>query len=68
MEKLKSLIEVRKLIALGITTMFIVLAFMGQIDGKLIEYVVVAVISYYFAKSTALDIPKSTNKLTDSNK
>ena len=37
--------------------MFIILAFMGRIDAKLVEYVVISVISFYFAKSTALDVP-----------
>ena len=56
-KKVSALIEVRKLIALSITAMFIVLSLRGQIDNKLIEYVIVAVITYYFAKSTALDQP-----------
>lgn len=57
MDKLKKLIEVRKLIALSITLMFIILSFIGRTDAKLVEYVVIAVISFYFAKSTALDKP-----------
>lgn len=56
--KLVSLLEVRKLISLGIAIMFIFLACVGRIDAKLIEYVVISVISFYFAKSTALDVPK----------
>lgn len=55
--KLLGLLEVRKLIALAVTAMFIVLAFMGVIDPKLVEYIVTTVIAFYFAKSTALDTP-----------
>jgi hypothetical protein len=60
-EKLVSLLEVRKLISLGITGLFIVLALKGRIDTKLIEYVVTTVIAFYFAKSTALDQPQITS-------
>lgn len=56
--KLAKLIEVRKLISLSITATFILLAVLGRVDAKLIEYVVISVISYYFAKSTALDTAK----------
>lgn len=56
-ETLISLLEVRKLISLGITALFISLALMGKIDPKLIEYVTTTVIAFYFAKSTALDVP-----------
>lgn len=59
-QKLKALLEVRKLISLGITILFIVLALQGRIDPKLIEYVVTTVIAFYFAKSTALDTPENT--------
>jgi len=55
--KLSQLIEVRKIIALAIVCVFIVLAVTGRLDEKLIEYVIVSVITYYFAKSTALDQP-----------
>jgi len=55
--KLSQLIEVRKIIALAIVCVFIVLAVTGSLDEKLIEYVIVSVITYYFAKSTALDQP-----------
>lgn len=61
MDKLRQLLEVRKIIALSITLLFIILAVMGKIESKLIEYVVVSVISFYFAKSTALDTPNSIN-------
>lgn len=58
LRKLEALIEVRKIIALLTTGLFIFLAVMQEIDAKLIEYVVVSVIAYYFGKSTALDRPK----------
>ncbi|GAB6153746.1 hypothetical protein JCM17380_24960 [Desulfosporosinus burensis] len=61
MKKLMNLIEVRKIIALAITALFIALALMGRIDMKLVEYVVTTVIAFYFAKSTALDTPKQEN-------
>jgi hypothetical protein len=53
-EKLQSLIGVRKIIALSITLLFIILAIMGKVDSKLVEYTVTSVISFYFGKSTAL--------------
>lgn len=58
-QRLSKLIEVRKLIALSITALFIALALMGKIDMKLVEYVVTTVIAFYFAKSTALDAPNN---------
>lgn len=58
-QQLKTLIEVRKLISLGITVLFMTLALQGKIDNKLVEYVVTTVIAFYFAKSTALDTPNS---------
>lgn len=51
------LLEVRKMISLGIAGLFMALALMGRVDPKLVEYVVISVISFYFAKSTALDSP-----------
>lgn len=67
--KLADLIEVRKLISIAITVLFIVLAVMGRIDTKLVEYVVTTVIAFYFAKSTALDSPstKNTDSTVNSN-
>ncbi|MFT8313238.1 MAG: hypothetical protein ABF633_03170 [Clostridium sp.] len=55
LKKITNLIEVRKLMALGITGLFILLAVLGKIDTKLVEYVVTSVIAFYFAKSTALE-------------
>ncbi|HIE5758964.1 TPA: hypothetical protein ACXNW8_001298 [Clostridium botulinum] len=53
--------EVRKLIALSVTGLFIALALLGKMDTKLVEYVVTTVIAFYFAKSTALDSPNTEN-------
>lgn len=61
-KKVSALIEVRKIIALVVTWLFIYLAVKGRINSEFIEYVIVSVISYYFAKSTALDIPKKEEK------
>lgn len=54
LEKLQSLIGVRKIIALTITLLFVILAIMGKVDSKLVEYTVTSVIAFYFGKSTAL--------------
>lgn len=59
-QKLTNLIEVRKIIALLISVLFVVLAFLGKIDSKLVEYVITTIIAFYFAKSTALDKPDNT--------
>lgn len=53
--------EVRKIIALSVTGLFIALALFGKMDTKLVEYVVTTVIAFYFAKSTALDSPNTEN-------
>lgn len=69
MNSLLSLIEVRKLISLSVTALFIALALMDRIDMKLVEYVVTTVIAFYFAKSTALDTPTQpvTSVQTENN-
>lgn len=58
LRKLEALIEVRKIIALLVAGLFVFLSVAGQVDPKLIEYVIVSVIAYYFGKSTALDKPR----------
>ena len=63
-EKLQSLIGVRKIIALAITLLFIILAIMGKVDSKLVEYTVTSVISFYFGKSTALGGVKTGQAVT----
>lgn len=57
-EKLIQLIEVRKIIAFLITGVFVVLSLSGKLDVEFIKNVVLMVIAFYFAKSTALDKPK----------
>jgi len=54
-EKLAKLIEVRKIIALLITLLFVALCLIGVINGDKAFEVVLMVIAFYFGKSTALD-------------
>ncbi|HID0815690.1 hypothetical protein [Clostridium botulinum] len=61
LKRIQALMEVRKLIALSVTGLFIALALLGKMDTKLVEYVVTTVIAFYFAKSTALDSPNTEN-------
>lgn len=51
-EKLASLIEVRKLIALFSVLLFIILAIMGKLQVDFIQTVIITVISFYFGKTT----------------
>lgn len=51
-EKLASLIEVRKLIALSSVLLFIILAIMGKLQVDFIQTVIITVISFYFGKTT----------------
>ena len=53
--KLAALIEVRKIIAFVAMAVFVVLALKGDLQPEFIENVVLMVIAFYFAKSTALD-------------
>lgn len=57
-EKLTSLLEVRKIIALLVTILFVVLSVTGAISSDKAFEVVLMVIAFYFAKSTALDKPQ----------
>jgi len=61
-EKLISLLEVRRIISLLVTFLFIALAFMGKLDGEFIQNIVMLVIAFYFAKQTALDKPDNDDK------
>ena len=54
-EKLISLLEVRKIIAILITILFFILCMMGEIGPDKAFEVVLMVIAFYFGKSTALD-------------
>ncbi|NYV68115.1 hypothetical protein HYI36_22825 [Bacillus sp. Gen3] len=51
-EKLASLIEVRKLIALSSVLLFIILAIIGKLQVDFIQTVIITVISFYFGKTT----------------
>ena len=55
--KFTSLIEVRKLMALGTTLLFIGLASFGILEPVFIQTMITTVVAYYFGKSTALDKP-----------
>jgi len=57
-EKFIELLGVRKLITLAVIAIFIVMALNGELEIKFVEHIIISVISYYFAKSTALDVPK----------
>jgi hypothetical protein len=57
-EKFSNLIEVRKITALLIVMLFIVLSLMGVLEVNFIQTVIISVVSYYFGKSTALDRPR----------
>lgn len=51
-QKLASLVEVRKLIALSSVLLFIVLAVMERLQVDFIQTVIITVISFYFGKTT----------------
>lgn len=53
-QKLASLIEVRKLIALSSVLLFIILAVMGKLQVDFIQTVIITVISFYFGKTTKI--------------
>ncbi|GMQ56800.1 hypothetical protein AN1V17_11940 [Vallitalea sediminicola] len=57
-EKITALLEVRKIIALLVTTLFIILSIMGKIATDKVFEIVLMVITFYYAKSTALDKPQ----------
>lgn len=62
LEKLAKMVETRKIIALLIVVVFIVLSFKGVLETNFIQTVIITVISFYFGKSTALDDPNRTNE------
>jgi hypothetical protein len=57
-EKLSALIEVRKITALLVVLLFITLSLMKVLEVNFIQTVIISVVSYYFGKSTALDVQK----------
>ncbi|MCT4597818.1 MAG: hypothetical protein N4A50_08105 [Vallitalea sp.] len=56
-EKLITLLEVRKIIALLVTILFVILSLLGEIASDKVFEIVLMVIAFYFGKSTALDNP-----------
>lgn len=57
-EKLISLLEVRKIIAILVVILFIVLSITGSVDADKSYSVILMVVAFYFGKSTALDKPE----------
>ena len=53
--KLTSLLEVRKIVTFVVVVIFAILSLNGSLTPNFVENVILIVISYYFAKSTALD-------------
>lgn len=53
--KLITLLEVRKLITFVIVLVFVIMSLSGSLNVNFIENVILMTVSYYFAKSTALD-------------
>lgn len=58
MKKWIELIEVRKLIALTFTALFVYMVIANVVDPVIALSMINIVIGYYFGKSTALDQPK----------
>jgi len=57
MNKLIELLEVRKIMSLIIVGLFVILALKSKLETQFIQTVIIAVISFYFGKATALDSP-----------
>ena len=57
-EKLTALLEVRKIIAILVVVLFIVLSITGSIDADKSYSVILMVVAFYFGKSPALDKPQ----------
>ncbi|WP_238904580.1 hypothetical protein [Clostridium sp. YIM B02506] len=53
MKELKGLLQVKKLIALLLTTVFCILSFKGQVTAEQFLTVFSLVIAFYFGQSTA---------------
>ncbi|MEQ6856055.1 hypothetical protein AAHH17_16365 [Lysinibacillus capsici] len=51
-QKLANLLEVRKIIALGILVLFFVLSIAGRLEVQFIQTAIISVISFYFGKTT----------------
>lgn len=57
-KKLSALLEVRKIMALTIIILFIVLSLKQTLQIEFVQTVIISIISFYFGKSTALDQAK----------
>ncbi|QUI23635.1 hypothetical protein HZI73_15650 [Vallitalea pronyensis] len=57
-EKLHALLEVRKIGALLVVMLFLVLSALGKIDADKSYSIIIMVVTFYFGKSTALDRPE----------
>lgn len=53
--KLTSLLEVRKIIALVTVVLFFVLSVMGELETNFIQTVIISIISFYFGKTAAIN-------------
>ncbi|URZ16852.1 hypothetical protein CLFE_028990 [Clostridium felsineum DSM 794] len=62
LNKLEELLEVRSLIAIAMTVVVLVLAFLGRLDGEFLKTIVTMVITYYFANKATLDQSKSNGQ------
>lgn len=65
MKKWNDLVEVRKIIALTFTLLFVYMVVTKNVDAVVALSMINIVIGYYFGKSTALDTPG--RKKTDAN-
>lgn len=50
--KLSALVEVRKLIALVVICLFVALSLLGRLEVNFIQTVIIAIISFYYGKTT----------------
>ncbi|MEK4426638.1 hypothetical protein [Solibacillus sp. FSL K6-1523] len=53
--KLTSLLEVRKIIALVSVLLFFVLSVMGELETNFIQTVIISIVSFYFGKTAAIN-------------
>ena len=72
MEKIvRSLINnfsIRKVIAISLTLLFMVMALKGKIDSEQVTAIYGVIIGFYFGRSTALDVPGATKETIDTEK
>lgn len=53
--KLTSLLEVRKIMALTIIFLFSILSLMGKLEISFVQSVIISVVSFYFGKTTSIN-------------